>query len=121
MEETSIDLRTLAGGAAMERFDYELNRVLENILDPNTSATLMRKITLSVSIKPNADRTFGPLTIEASAKLAPLEGYKTQIHFGRDGDGKPVAVENNPNQYRLFEEPAPESNVKPIRKKESNQ
>lgn len=36
----------MARGAIKERVDYEMTRVVENILDPNTSATAARKITI---------------------------------------------------------------------------
>lgn len=38
----------MARGAIKERADYEMTRVVENILDPNTSATAARKITIIV-------------------------------------------------------------------------
>ena len=33
-----ISLANLKGGAALELFDFELQNVLENIMDPNTKA-----------------------------------------------------------------------------------
>lgn len=38
----------MARGAIKERADYEMTRVVENILDPNTSATAARKITITL-------------------------------------------------------------------------
>jgi len=43
-------------GAMLERFDYELDRIVDNILDPNTPATKPRKIQLTITLKPDADR-----------------------------------------------------------------
>lgn len=39
----------MARGAIKERADYEMTRVVENILDPNTSATAARKITITLT------------------------------------------------------------------------
>jgi len=39
---TRINLATLAGGAAQERFNYELQKVLENISDANTEPKTKR-------------------------------------------------------------------------------
>lgn len=41
----------MARGAIKERADYEMTRVVENILDPNTSATAARKITITLTLK----------------------------------------------------------------------
>jgi len=43
-------------GAMLERFDYELDGVIDNILDINTSATKPRKIQMTITFKPDADR-----------------------------------------------------------------
>ena len=45
-------------GAILERVDYEMGKVLDNILDPNTKATGKRKITVGLEIVPS--RTAGP-------------------------------------------------------------
>ena len=46
----------MARGAIKERVDYEMTRVVENILDPNTSATAARKITITLNLKPDDTR-----------------------------------------------------------------
>ena len=37
-------------GAFEERVDYEMDKVIQNILDPNTKATAKRKITLTIEL-----------------------------------------------------------------------
>lgn len=46
----------MARGAFQERVDYEMGRVVDNILDLNTKATAKRKITLTIdrSQRPSA-------------------------------------------------------------------
>ena len=46
----------LARGAMLERFDYELNRVIDNIVDPNTPATKPRKIQMTITFTPDNER-----------------------------------------------------------------
>jgi hypothetical protein len=46
MREDPVTLVTLANGAAMELFDSELSKVVENILDPNTLPDTVRKVIL---------------------------------------------------------------------------
>lgn len=43
-------------GAILERVDYEMGRVLDNIIDPNTKATAKRKITVNLELIPSSDR-----------------------------------------------------------------
>lgn len=40
-------IMSMARGAFEERVDYEMDKVIQNILDPNTKATAKRKITLT--------------------------------------------------------------------------
>lgn len=45
-------------GAILERVDYEMGKVMDNILDPNTKATAKRKISVTLELSPA--RTAGP-------------------------------------------------------------
>lgn len=54
--EMQKSILQMARGAIMERADYEMSRLLANILDPNTSATAKRKLTLTLELKPDDDR-----------------------------------------------------------------
>ena len=46
----------MARGALMERANYELERIVENILDPNTPAAKKRKLTVTLELLPDEDR-----------------------------------------------------------------
>ena len=46
----------MARGAIQERADYEMSSLLNNILDPNTSATAARKLTITLTLKPDDTR-----------------------------------------------------------------
>lgn len=46
----------MARGAIQERADYEMTGLLNNILDPNTSATAARKLTITLTLKPDDTR-----------------------------------------------------------------
>lgn len=47
MNENRDSIMRMARGAFEERVDYEMDKVIQNILDPNTKATAKRKITLA--------------------------------------------------------------------------
>lgn len=89
-----INFDTLANGAAKERFNYELEKVLENIKDPNTKDTKVRKLTLTICFKPTEDRDLAEVSIEAKSTLAAAIPSKTKIMIDRDIEtGKVVAAE----------------------------
>ena len=95
-----ISLANLGGGAAVEKFDVELQKVLDNISDPNTIINAVRKVTLTVSLKPKK-RTYANLEIACHATLAKDLSYETNAYIGADIHGKAEAYEHNPEQMEL--------------------
>lgn len=59
-------------GAILERVDYEMGKVMDNILDPNTKATAKRKISVTLELIPSADRR--TITVQSTAKCSPGPG-----------------------------------------------
>jgi hypothetical protein len=98
MAPQPLSLANLAGGAAIERFDLELNRVLENIADPNTSLK-QRKISLDVIFKPDDRREGCEITVSCSAKLAGMREYGSHIYIDSRRPG--LAFEADPRQMSL--------------------
>lgn len=47
-----FDLEKFAGGSFSAQVNRELEKVTNNIQDPNTDATAVRKITVTISLKP---------------------------------------------------------------------
>ncbi len=72
-----VTIANLANGACIERANLELERVLENIMDLNTSPGVCREVNLKIKIKPTDDRTVGGVTIQATSKLAPVTEHMT--------------------------------------------
>ena len=66
-------------GAILERVDYEMGRVLENVLDPNTKATAKRKITVGLELGPSADRKTITVLTTAKAALVPTDPVTTSL------------------------------------------
>lgn len=83
----------MARGALMERADYELSRIIENIMDINTPATKKRKLTVTLDLEPDEDRSM--ITISASAKstLVPTSPVKSAFWVEADENGVPVMRE----------------------------
>lgn len=98
----------MAKGALIEQANAEFAKIGANILDPNTDATKVRKMTLTISFKPDENREFISWDAQAKSTLAPIMPVGTRFFLGTDKDGTPVATEitrDDPNQIRVFDEP----------------
>jgi len=100
-ELTAIDLTTVGGGAAIERFKVELDRALWNIADPNTEWKKPRKIVLTVTIQPNEQRKAGFIGIDCSFKPVPNRSHHTPFHIRRTDTGELAMYQVNPDQGKL--------------------
>ncbi|WP_138756461.1 hypothetical protein [Paenibacillus sinopodophylli] len=88
-----ISVNSLAGGAVAEQIERELRRIADNVLDPNTSATAARKLTISITIKPDKDRQSAAVDTQVNASLAGREGVPSRFVFDYDPDGNGVVAE----------------------------
>lgn len=70
----------MARGAIKERADYEMTRVVENILDPNTSATSARKITITLTLKSDDTRQNIAVSCVAKSTLAATNPVTTSLY-----------------------------------------
>jgi hypothetical protein len=104
--EIPVTLYTLANGAAAELFEAELQKIVANILDPNTDPDAVREINLRVKIKPDNERRAGAVSVQVISKTGPVKGVGTMFWFGRKA-GQYIAVENNPQQGILFDQNRP--------------
>ena len=86
-------LLQMAKGAIQERVDYEVTRVVDNLLDMNTEAKAKRKVTLSIVMTTDDDRRV--VKVEASAKstLAPVTPIGTSLVITADGNGEMMLAE----------------------------
>lgn len=97
--QDKVSLANLGRGAAIERFDDEFLRVIENILDPNT-ADGPRAINLKVTVNPNEERTSAGLSISVTSSVRGAKSVPAMIFIGKDR-GQAVAFEHNPEQLKL--------------------
>ena len=94
MKKSIVDM---AGGAIKERVDYEMAKVIDNILDANTKPDAKRKLVLTLTITPDAERT--NLTVETQVKttLVPTNAVKTALYVaGATGTGEVQVLEMTP-------------------------
>lgn len=116
---SDLNFDTLANGALKERFNDAMSEVLSNIVDPNTEAKKVRKITLTLSFHPNEKRDFSNISFTVKPTLVPPVAVDTKIFIDRDLKGKVIAAEVHkilPGQM-VIEDAAPEENkVIPMQK-----
>lgn len=84
-------------GAILERVDYEMGKVLDNIMDPNTKATGKRKITVGLELIPAADRKTITVLTTAKSTLVPTEPITTSLFItSAPGTGEMLVAEMVP-------------------------
>ncbi|ARK25982.1 replication terminator protein [Sporosarcina sp. P37] len=88
-----INLNDFAGGAAAEKFNNEMQRVLDNIADPNTDFKKARKVTLTVTLKANKNRDLANVAVEAKSTIAPSKPISTDLIIDLAADGKVTGAE----------------------------
>jgi hypothetical protein len=114
---SEVTLENLHGGAAVELFQKELYRVLENIQDPNTNPEAKRSLTMKVTFEPDEERERADITLEVVSKLASHKPVRGPIYMGQK-DGRPVAAAFDPNQPDFFQAQDPQ--IHPMKKDVAN-
>lgn len=100
-EVETMSLLNLGGGGAVEKFDDEMKRVLENILDRNTGEGA-RSVTLTVVLKPDVNRDICQVGISCKSKLMPVQPFGTSVFIGVDPKVGACAIEPTNAQLGLF-------------------
>lgn len=94
MEELyMVNLNDFAEGALAARFNEELQKVLENIADPNTDPKKNRTITVQVNVHGDERRDVLNASVVAKSKLQPAIETDTKILMGADERGNIIGKE----------------------------
>ncbi len=104
MNKNYDSILRMARGAFEERVDYEMNRVIQNILDPNTKATAKRKIALTIELTPDDERQQIQVSVAAKSTLAGTNPVTTALYVTGDEKGELAFVEmvpQIPGQMRM--------------------
>lgn len=109
-KDTPISLTTLDGGAVIAQADHELQKIWDNVMDPNTSAAV-RTLTIKVKIKPDAKkREICAIIASVSKGLAPLVPVESSAIVGMGRQGAEASELITAQQDLPFP-----GNVKPIK------
>ena len=92
----NIDLNKLGNGALQSRFNREMEKVVKNMKDPNTSYKDTRKITIVLTFKQDEERNAASCLVEVNSKLAKTKSFETNFGIGQDlKNGQYIAKEYN--------------------------
>lgn len=92
--KTEIDLTNFASGALQDRVNNDLQKIMENIHDPNTDATKSRKLNISITLTPDKNREVIATDINTKITLASAVSVSTTMLVGKDSTtGKVVGRE----------------------------
>ncbi|MDR2976885.1 MAG: replication terminator protein [Streptococcaceae bacterium] len=89
----NLNLSSIAAGGLQENFNLEIQKVFENIHDPNTEAKAKRTLTLTLTVVPDENREV--LAVDSAIKLAlaPTKSVATTIITGVNASGEVEAQE----------------------------
>lgn len=97
MEISKKSILETCNGAIIERVDYEIAKVLPNIMDANTKATAKREIVVKLALRPYEDRNGFDLEAVSTSKLAPTNPVRTSFCILSSREtGEVQVVENTP-------------------------
>ena len=98
-----LSLFNVVGGAADERFKREVALVMENWMDPNTTAETKRTVTMEFSFQPFDNRQGAEVSLTVKSKMAAADSVTGQVFLTRRKD-EIVCVPFDPRQETLFPE-----------------
>jgi hypothetical protein len=83
-KKIDLPLSFLANGAIQEKLDCELEKIFENIHDPNTKAEDKRAITIKLEFVPDENRQTVKVNSNISIKLANVKDVSMTVLTGKD-------------------------------------
>ena len=114
----NANLLEVARGAIGERLDYELSKVVDNIADLNTKADAVRKITLTLSLKPDSERQNIKMSTQVKSTLTPTNNIESALYLTESDEGKALVemLPQVPGQMAMDGSEQDEPKVIPIKK-----
>ena len=86
-------LDELMDGALTERFNREMDRVLQNVFDPNTDPEAKRQIQIIIEIAPNETRDAAKFKVDVKSKTAPPVPMVQMCFLYQNDSGAVTAAE----------------------------
>lgn len=93
-----INIEQFSNGELTQQINREMEAVARNIADPNTEAKTARKITVTITMKPNEQRDFITTSITTKSALAPTLGAVAALGIRKDLKSGEIEVGEIGNQ-----------------------
>lgn len=93
-----INIEQFSNGELTQQINREMEAVARNIADPNTEAKTSRKITVTITLKPNEQKDFITTSITTKSTLAPTLGAVTALGIRKDLKSGDIEVGEIGNQ-----------------------
>lgn len=87
METKRMSVANISGGALVEAADRVLEKLIKNILDPNTEATVKRGMDIKIALVPDKNRDMVAIAFQVVPKLAPQAPIVTSAAIGKTDKG----------------------------------
>lgn len=78
-----LSLQDIAGGALHEKVNAAMQKVLDNMQDPNTPWKNKRQIHIKLAFSQNEDRDDATVDLSVETKLAPVSPIVTRMSIGK--------------------------------------
>ena len=95
-----MNLQDSVGGQLQAKFERSIEKVIENLQDPNTSFQIKRGITIKLDFTQNENRDDVSVSVLVSEKLAPQQDIETKFYIGKDLATDEVYAEEYGKQVR---------------------
>lgn len=79
-----LKLHEIAGGALQQKVNVAMNKILDNMQDPNTPWKNKRQINIKISFIQNEERDDTAVEVSVETKLAPVSPVVTRMSIGKD-------------------------------------
>lgn len=99
-EDTRKSILEMARGAFQEKTDYEMAKVIDNILDSNTPAKEKRKLTITMEFKPDDTRQNIAVSCTVKSALAAINPSTTFLYVA-DADNVVEMAPQIPGQIGM--------------------
>ena len=86
-------LSELMDGGVEEQFNLWMDRIWQNVQDPNTNPKARREINIKITIKPNERRDAADYSVLVTGKEAPYMPLSRLVLLQFNSDGSVVATE----------------------------
>ena len=112
-----LQLDNMARGAAIELFEIELGKVLENLDDPNRDQKAVREIHLIVKFTPTETKGLVAVDVQTKKKMPAINGIRTTMVYERDPVTDRIKAREfvREHQTELWDEQRPSDKVRAIR------